>query len=314
MAWRSAINNIVVRYRRRDEFSPPQELASKGPINFRGGVINIKTAPERFECQFRFLNGAARYTRTRTDNVPAGQWRRTDISITDERRESLIESSDNTGQIDRQQELPENEIIDFALALRAYGSTDWLTDELLRTAELAPDSDGRVTLAWQDDRRRKHECVFARDFGYALLEYQLKHGGKVYTVTRNSDFRRIENLLLPYTIDYVEYRVSGQQSTPSTTVKVNIDEYRLGELRDEVNDFRIEWPRHTTVVDADTGATVRVETRAQRLDDETLARAAAGRASEGKSTSTKWLVVVVLAVITVVLATLLVLRMVRANG
>jgi hypothetical protein len=58
---------------------------------------------------------------------------------------------------------------------------------------------------------------------------------------------------------------------------MDVDEYKLGDARNEIDDFRIEWPLKSHVTHANLRVSVRVMSRPQKLDEETFRRAAKGQ-------------------------------------
>jgi hypothetical protein len=68
----------------------------------------------------------------------------------------------------------------------------------------------------------------------------------------------VDDLFLPQQSVYTEYGHPEGQATPSYTVTMDVDEYKLGDARNENDDFRIEWPLKSSVTHADLRISVRV--------------------------------------------------------
>ena len=98
--------------------------------------------------------------------------------------------------------------------------------------------------------------------------------GVILSTIDNFEFERMDDLFLPFRSVYTEYRPEAGLPTPSLRVTVDVDEYKLDDPRNTHDDFRIEWPLKSSVIDARTGVSVRVMSRPQKLDDETLSKAA----------------------------------------
>jgi hypothetical protein len=217
------------------------------------------------------------YTKERIDAVPQGEWKRTVWAVSSDRQETLIESDEVSGTIDRKKMLPPLKYIDIALGLRAYRGNEWLSGETLEKADIEAHDDGRVSLRWLDGPRNEHVYYFDPELGYALVSYTRSGRGVVLSTIDNFEFERIDGLFLPFRSIYTEYRTEAGRSAPSQRVTIDVDEYKLGDDRNAKDDFRIEWPLGSSVTDARTGVMVSVMSRPQKLDDETLANAVKAR-------------------------------------
>ena len=121
IARQKALENVTVRYRRGDRFHPradsPKDRQLPG-----GGKIVLKTEPEDYQGEFRYFRGRAMYLTERIGDVPQGDQKRTISAVSAERQETLIESDDISGTIDRKVRLPSLEYTDIVLGLRVWQS------------------------------------------------------------------------------------------------------------------------------------------------------------------------------------------------
>ncbi len=156
----------------------------------------------------------------------------------------------------------------------AFGGDDWLSKEVLQKAELQTHDDGGISLRWLDGPRVERVYYFDPKLRYAFVAYTRARKGLVYSTIHNRAFRRVDDLFLPFQSIYTEYQITEERASPSHSVIIDIDEYKLGDERNTKDDFRIEWPLNSFVSCADTGASVIVKSRPQKLDDATLSKAA----------------------------------------
>jgi hypothetical protein len=275
IARRESLSNVTVRYRRGDRFYPRGDLPKIREVP--GGKIVQKTEPEGYLAEFRFDRGRAMYSKERTDAVPEGDFMRMVVAVSEKRLETLIEDAELMGHIQSKRELPALEYIDITLGLRAFGGDEWPAAEKLRKAELDVHDDGRVSLRWVDGPRGEYEYYFDPKRGYALVHFTRGLRGVIASTIHNADFRKVDELYLPQQSVYTEYRHAEGQATPSYIVTMDVDEYKLGDVRNQQDDFRIEWPLKSYVLHSDLKISVRVMSRPQKLDDDVFRRAAKAR-------------------------------------
>jgi hypothetical protein len=268
IARQKALNNLTVLYQRADRFDPPPDIPQVRHIN--GGAIVLLTDPEEFRAEFRYLRGQAMHSRERLGAVQPRDIKRLVHAIANDRQETLNETIAVEGVIGRTRRLPTLEYIDVALGLRAHLATDWLSSETLEYAKLTRHEDGRISLSWVDGAAAEETYFFDPKFDYAMVEYVRRRGRMVVATIRNSDFRRVGKVFLPYKSVYEEYRREAERDVPSSWVLMNVVEYKLDDDRNANDDFRIEWPLGATIVDLQSGLTIHVTSRPQKLDDKLL--------------------------------------------
>jgi hypothetical protein len=268
------LENISVRYRRGDRFYPrPDSLKVRELPG--GGKIVPKTDPDDWVCEFQHFRGRAMYERQQLVAVRAGEEKQVIWAVSDDRRESLVETDHISGVVQRERQLPPLEYIDIALGLRAFGSDTWLTEERLKSAEIEV-HDGLVSLSWLDGVRFSHVYDFDPKQGYALVGYTRSGRGHMLSRIENSDFRRVDGVFLPFNSHYTEYRSEGGQPTPSREVIMDMQDYSVGDERNTKDDFRIEWPLKSNVTHHELKVSVQVMSRPQKLDEAIFQKAAGG--------------------------------------
>jgi hypothetical protein len=265
-------------------------------------MIVMKTGADAYRGEFRYFRGRARYTRERVDGAPPGDAKRIVHAFSADRHESLIETAELNGTIERNRKLPQLEYIDIALGLREYDADEWLSDATLRGAGFAAQKDGLIRLTWRGRAtgRVEHVMLFDPQVGYAMVQYKRTVDGNVATAIENSKFSQVSNVLMPFKIVHTRYLRDNREARPSEVVSFDVAEYKIGDARNADDDFRIEWPLGSLVADVETGAHMHVKSRAQKLEDDTIVKAAAAMRPDAPSSQSRTYIMIVLAAITLV--------------
>lgn len=296
-----SLQNVTVAYEETTASTPTPEMAEViAAINADSAVevatgnqvslISFETTEERRSSVFRFASGNARY-----EDVGS---KRTFVmeSFLSDRHEMLYQwpqaaETNFQGYIEQpnNKNLPDS-VIDCALGLRFFSAEAWLTPKSLKPKNIVTRKDDgllQITFADPADRAYSHVWTVDPSHGYRLQGYDLiahgvtegaHKGDFVVKELRNISFANVQGVDLPERIELRKYFPADNETGRHQTqeVHLNVQHYRLNDLANSKEGLRVVWPIGTMVTDQRTGTPVEIASRAQALDDETLAKLANG--------------------------------------
>lgn len=216
------------------------------------------------EQDFSYLNGTAKYTSMVSEDkirhFPETKIEKLlsrDIAFPGDRVEFLqqMEGKEYDGIVMPigRFELP-IQGIEIGLGLRGWRST-WLKSDDLKKMEINDLDKTKVIVSLVDSLGGKHEWVYDRSNGYALICYRrlVSPGNFVNIQYDMSDFTDVDGIIVPNRIDYkVNYREKGiPKISEAGTYQVN--KYKIHDLSGLLHRNNIDWPDGAIIRDQRTG-------------------------------------------------------------
>jgi hypothetical protein len=286
IARQEALQNVEVVYEIGESFSPPPEF--REPIDQGAETLAFQTRPKIGEARFRYLSGRANYE-WRNKQPMAGMEAHERLyriqSFLGDRAEVAWKGkadSRDMGKISNHENLPNEAVIDLALGLREHGNSDaWLSPDVWNTFTVGRGDDGTLILKQspaKSNGRRLDVWTFDPKLGYGLLRYEVFWDKQLSVELKNSDFRAVGELRLPFKTNWRGFfNSSGSDPVETRAKELRIKTYKLNDPGNTPNSYLITWPDGAVVLDTRTDNQIVVEGGPTKLDDGTLKQYAKGR-------------------------------------
>jgi hypothetical protein len=164
-------------------------------------------------------------------------------------------------------------VVDFAMPIRLWGSSEWLTPEQLIKAQATnPQAGAEVSL--DGPNGVVHQVRFNRDAGYALEHYKLiQRDPREFSEIDCSDFREIQGVFVPFEISAKSVYTDrlGRERRPWAW-KATVEEFILDDPKNTEASMAITWPAGTQVLDNRNNFTIPAVKEARVLTDADIAR------------------------------------------
>lgn len=320
-----AVQNLTVNFQLETNNSPPPEVVAElekhaeellKSLPGEGKSIKIAQGVIKTERDFRFLNGDARYE-YRLANESAAAADPSDIehqvdAYSHGRTEKLwtaVQDGRDHGLISEPQPLPFDSLIDVALGLRGHEEHAFLTSS---------DVDGfSIQLAGPDmfkatrertDKKTRDVWTFQRDAGWAMTRYQYYAGNFLIVEIKNSDFRTIGNVSLPFESSMHKMSRVKEKSHEVQSKRMMVDEYIPNDPENTAENMLTTWPLRTVVLDSRIDENFVIKSGARTLTDEAIEEATVRPETPGGSTGIGRLMFVLLNVIVFAVLAVVVIR------
>jgi hypothetical protein len=164
----------------------------------------------------------------------------------------------NRGQIENLSYLPENHVLEAALAMR-FTKYERLNIEYLKKMDITSLDDGNVKIT-DTDKGYSREFVLSPKLGYAPVFFvAYDPEGRVAEQIDMSEFKDIDGLMLPCKIKGINFTYNNEgQQHQTRAVSINVKSYSLDDPNNVPEKYKIQWPENTIVYDARVGITFMV--------------------------------------------------------
>jgi hypothetical protein len=293
VAHEEALQNVEVSYTLEESFAPSK--TTQRPLS-SGVIVVPQTRPKTGEALFRFSKGRLYYEwRNKQQDGLAGEFSYRILSFSDERSESLWKTAGgptDIGKISSRSLFPKDLVIDVALGIRQDEWAEWKEPaDAWRGMQVTQGPDGLLLARRPGAKGQQRDIVWTFDpkLGHALIRQEVFWEGQLARRVQNSDFRRVEQLLLPYRIKWQYFQTGDHsQARESRTKALDVLSYKV-DVVPASESFLITYPEGAVVLDARTKQQFVIRGKATRLDDDTLQRMYAAGAASLERTSGPWL-------------------------